>query len=66
MRLVIPSALAIILAFQIVYGAFFVSVLDIRASRAAPEAAPNPAAVLREETHRSFNCIIENSDLAGK
>ena len=44
MRLVIPSAAAIILAFQIIYGAFFVSVLDIRMSRTAPEAAPNPAA----------------------
>ena len=33
MRLVIPSAVAIILAFQIVYGAFFVSILEIRASR---------------------------------
>src|SRR3954451_7470296 len=44
MRLVIPSAVAIILAFQTVYGAFFVSVLDIRTSRTAPEAAPSPAA----------------------
>ena len=44
MRLVIPSAAAIILAFQIIYGAFFVSILDIRTSRTAPEAAPNPAA----------------------
>jgi glycosyltransferase involved in cell wall biosynthesis len=43
MRLVIPSALAIILAFQTAYGAFFVSALDIRASRVAPEAAPSPA-----------------------
>jgi glycosyltransferase involved in cell wall biosynthesis len=34
MRLVIPSAATIILAFQIVYGAFFVSILGIRASRA--------------------------------
>lgn len=40
MRLVIPSAVAIILAFQTVYGAFFVSVLDIRASRTASGAAP--------------------------
>jgi hypothetical protein len=43
MRLVIPSAVAIILAFQTVYGAFFVSVLDIRASRTVPETAPSPA-----------------------
>jgi glycosyltransferase involved in cell wall biosynthesis len=33
MRIVIPSATAILLAFQIAYGAFFVSVLDIRGSR---------------------------------
>jgi glycosyltransferase involved in cell wall biosynthesis len=32
MRLVIPSGTAILLAFQIAYGAFFVSVLEIRAS----------------------------------
>ena len=44
MRLVIPSAMAIILAFQIAYGAFFVSILEIRASRAPPETAPSPAA----------------------
>ena len=33
MRLVIPSGTAILLAFQIGYGAFFLSVLEIRASR---------------------------------
>ena len=33
MRLVIPSATAIMLAFQTAYGAFFLSVLEIRASR---------------------------------
>ena len=44
MRFVIPSAMAIILAFQIVYGAFFVSFLDIRALRTAPEIGPRPAA----------------------
>jgi glycosyltransferase involved in cell wall biosynthesis len=32
MRLVIPSGTAIVLAFQIAYGAFFLSVLEIRAS----------------------------------
>jgi hypothetical protein len=32
MRLVIPSGTAILLAFQIAYGAFFLSVLEIRAS----------------------------------
>jgi glycosyltransferase involved in cell wall biosynthesis len=45
MRLVIPSAVTIILAFQIAYGAFFISVLEIRASRPLPEAtASRPAA----------------------
>ncbi len=38
MRLVIPSGTAILLAFQIGYGAFFISVLEIRAGR-APEAS---------------------------
>jgi glycosyltransferase involved in cell wall biosynthesis len=33
MRLVIPSGTTILLAFQIAYGAFFLSVLEIRASR---------------------------------
>ena len=33
MRLVIPSATAILLAFQIAYGAFFISVLEIRATK---------------------------------
>jgi hypothetical protein len=33
MRLVIPSATAILLAFQIAYGAFFLSVLEIRGAR---------------------------------
>ena len=33
MRLVIPSSTAILLAFQTAYGAFFLSVLEIRASR---------------------------------
>jgi hypothetical protein len=33
MRLVIPSGAAILLAFQIAYGAFFLSVLEIRAAR---------------------------------
>ncbi len=36
MRFVIPSVTAIILAFQITYGSFFISVLDIRGSN--PEA----------------------------
>ena len=33
MRLVIPSGTAILLAFQIAYGAFFLSVLEIRSTR---------------------------------
>ena len=33
MRLVIPSATAILIAFQTAYGAFFVSVLEIRSTR---------------------------------
>jgi glycosyltransferase involved in cell wall biosynthesis len=33
MRLVIPSGTAILLAFQIAYGAFFISVLEIRTGR---------------------------------
>ena len=33
MRLVIPSSTAILLGFQIIYSAFFVSILKIRASR---------------------------------
>jgi glycosyltransferase involved in cell wall biosynthesis len=44
MRLVIPSAVAIILGFQTAYGAFFVSVLEIRASRSVSEVTSNPAA----------------------
>jgi hypothetical protein len=44
MRYVIPSATMILLAFQMVYAAFFISVLDIRASvaPAAPEPEPIP------------------------
>ena len=33
MRLVIPSATLILLAFHLVYGAFFISILNIRATR---------------------------------
>ena len=33
MRLVIPSGTAILLAFQIAYGAFLLSVLEIRSSQ---------------------------------
>jgi glycosyltransferase involved in cell wall biosynthesis len=38
MRLVIPSGTAILLAFQVAYGAFFLSVLEIRASDRRPSA----------------------------
>jgi hypothetical protein len=45
MRLVIPSATAILLAFQIFYGACFVSLLEIRATRKSSERAEDaPAA----------------------
>ena len=33
MRMVIPSGLSILLAFQVSFGSFFLSVLDIRSSR---------------------------------
>jgi len=33
MRLVIPSGTSILLAFQTAYGAFFLSVLEIRSSK---------------------------------
>ncbi|MCW3473761.1 glycosyltransferase family 2 protein [Limobrevibacterium gyesilva] len=33
MRLIIPSATAILLGFQLIYGCFFISVLEIRSSR---------------------------------
>jgi hypothetical protein len=33
MRLVIPSGTMILLAFQIAYGAFFLSMLEIRPAR---------------------------------
>jgi hypothetical protein len=39
MRLVIPSVTAILFAFQIAYGTFFLSVLEIRATALPPDAA---------------------------
>ena len=39
MRLVIPSMAAILLAFQLAYGAFLISVLEIRATRGEPAAS---------------------------
>jgi hypothetical protein len=41
MRLVIPSSTAILLGFEIIYSAFFVSILEIRASRPAEGSAPD-------------------------
>jgi hypothetical protein len=41
MRLVIPSATAILLGFQIAFGGFFVNVLETRGS-AIPTPAPRP------------------------
>lgn len=42
MRLVIPSATCVLLAFEIAYGSFFLNVLEIRATR------PEPAIVTRQ------------------
>ena len=44
MRLVIPSSTAILLGFQIIYSAFFVSILEIRASRPAEETVSDRSA----------------------
>ena len=44
MRFVIPSSTAILLGFQIIYSAFFVSILEIRASRPAGGAAADCSA----------------------
>jgi glycosyltransferase involved in cell wall biosynthesis len=44
MRLVIPSSTAILLGFQIIYSAFFVSILEIRASRPAEGTVPDHSA----------------------
>jgi glycosyltransferase involved in cell wall biosynthesis len=43
MRFVIPSVITIILAFQVIYGSFFMSVLEIRAARNQPEIALTPS-----------------------
>ncbi|HEX3756513.1 MAG TPA: glycosyltransferase family 2 protein [Rhizomicrobium sp.] len=47
MRLVIPSATDILLAFHFAYGAFFISVLEIRTTRRPAE---EPASVFEPET----------------
>jgi glycosyltransferase involved in cell wall biosynthesis len=44
MRLVIPSSTAILLGFQIIYSAFFVSILEIRASGPAEGTVPDRSA----------------------
>jgi hypothetical protein len=44
MRLAIPSSTAILLGFQIIYSAFFVSILQIRAWRAAEGAVADRSA----------------------
>ena len=44
MRLVIPSSTAILLGFQIIYSAFFVSILEIRASRPTEDTVPDRSA----------------------
>jgi len=36
MRLVIPSAVLVLAAMQVVYGAFFIAMLGIRDSRPVP------------------------------
>ena len=45
MRLVIPSGTAILLAFQIAYGAFLLSVLEIRSSRSNRAVAAHTAII---------------------
>jgi hypothetical protein len=44
MWLVIPSSTAILLGFQIIHGAFFVSILEIRAARPGEETVPDRSA----------------------
>jgi hypothetical protein len=44
MRLVIPSSTAILLGFQVIYSAFFVSILEIRSSRLAEGAVADRSA----------------------
>ena len=51
MRLVIPSATAILLGFHMIYGAFFMSVLAIRTTRRPLEnsrVSPVPVTELAE------------------
>ena len=49
MRIAIPSGMAILLGFQVAYGGFFISVLEIRATRSSA-APPLPTAPEHEET----------------
>jgi hypothetical protein len=53
LRLVLPSATALVMSCQIVFGTFFLSILDIRRSHTGPEARPAmeqgvPTAELRQ------------------
>ncbi len=61
MRLVIPSSSAILLAFEIANGAFFVSILEIRATRPTQETASELdtrySEVPCEVDHRAFPAI---------
>lgn len=42
MRLVIPSAISILIAFHLVYGAFFISILNIQATRRVEQPVARP------------------------
>jgi len=53
MRLVIPSSTAILLGFQIIYSAFFVSILEIRASRPTDSTVPDRSAKPARWEHES-------------
>jgi hypothetical protein len=44
MRLVIPSCTAVLLGFQTIYSSFFISFLEIRASRPVEQMAPDRSA----------------------
>jgi hypothetical protein len=44
MRFVIPSSTAILLGFQIIYSAFLLSILEIRASRPIEGTVPDRSA----------------------
>ena len=56
MRLVIPSSTAILLGFQIIYSAFFVSILEIRASRPAEGTIPDRSAARPSRPYQAGVC----------